>query len=209
MSLQIEFAGNEMIVRRSKWAAYAMHFCGLAACFGVGIGFLFVPVMGLKIFGGIFTCVGVWVLVTSPAVLKKISGQNGLREWEVSKSGISRMHGMSAPLIHFPWSHVERIVLTQKLKEIETGERSYSRNVLLVFLKREHYDALSLIQASKLGIGKSPDGAWVMIESFPKNMQVQACNGILQYAPTQVSVVRAERTEFDWKQRVVRVDPLD
>jgi len=203
---------GEIAVYRTKWSAFL--FIGLMTLglLGFGIGFIALSskAPAFAWFGGIFFLAGLWFLFLLPRAMSSVANKPGVLNWSATKDGI-RICGAGMRLStkgieegdFYPWSEVNKVVLASKWHTIDSGEKNYTWNKVLLFLKPERYTSDSLIERSRHQRANAPDGSIVVAASFPKGEAQSIKVELQQVCPSNVNVIATDKIQFDWRTRVV------
>ena len=107
------------------------------------------------------------MLFLLPRIRSSAARKPGVLDWAASRDGIRISGGGIRVSIKgiedgdfYPWSAVDKIVLAGKWRELESGQRNYARNKVLLFLEPELYKLESSMERLNRRRGTAPDGGW-------------------------------------------------
>jgi hypothetical protein len=189
---------GKFVVLRKRWATLSLILLMIAAFVGVGVwSMLDSDQVAFLIFGVAFTAIGLWIAIVAAQNWRRLMDPNGLLVWSVSTAGIEVSSGFPLEPNRYAWPDVKRVVLTEKWRQSERGEKQYVWQVLLVFLDTAKYGDGPVFDASRRGRFKSPAGEVFALSYYPRNEQQRVKERIAKFAPPPLAVETLQQFEFD------------
>src|SRR5436190_15055331 len=152
------------------------------------------------------------MLFLLPRIRSSAARKPGVLDWAASRDGIRISGGGIRVSIKgiedgdfYPWSAVDKIVLAGKWRELESGQRNYARNKVLLFLEPELYKLESSMERLNRRRGTAPDGGVVVAASFPGGKAQSIKVELERVCPKKISVIVTDEIQFDWRTRVVSI----
>jgi hypothetical protein len=206
VNLALRLSSTQAVVYRKPWGVIAFTcfmaivFAAAAAGFGligtreykssIGIPFL--------LFGSVF---GVFALLTVLEIARKSSTwlrDGGIPLVTASISGVTiTPHYNVAPTI-YDWTDISEIVLTDRVKTIETDETGWAGPQFMVFLTPRGTPS-TMFNRLKASITRSGTGKPYVSTAFTPNSARELETALRRLAPAHVLIRRTLRTTFDHK----------
>lgn len=91
-----------------------------------------------RLFGIIFIAAGILIMLGLPKFHEKNKNKEGAVIFEAGVNGVSESTPLNTVENTYPWSSIEKIILTSKYVEkgLDSDGTSYSWNVMIIFFKK-------------------------------------------------------------------------
>lgn len=190
-----------MVVYREPTGVLLFTIAIAICCLVFGVTFVIVGKahVFMQIIGGLFAIAGVLMVVGLPKFYRKMQREGGAILLRADPHGLTLAPVLNMEAARYPWSDIERIVLTNKLITRETGERGYASNQAIVYFRRGgQQDDIKLLQRSRSQIWKSPKGRNVCIVDLPKQGSEQIKAALGRFAAKTSEVLAYSGVTFDY-----------
>jgi len=170
-------------------------------CIGFGVGFITLVPASLypHLFGAIFIIAGILILAGLPKYYSKMKNNIGAIIFEADENGIAESLPFSTFPNKYPWTSIEKIILTSKYVEngLDSDGASYSWNSMLIYFKATN-DKLNFIQRGQKKISRTPKGYDFIAITIPKNKLKDIKEKLMSLSKNTVSVISCQKVEFHY-----------
>jgi len=210
MKIKTRLGNEQLVVYREKAGVLLFTIAMTGFCIAFGVTFMFVGQahVFMQIFGGFFTVAGVLLFAGLPKYYRKMQREGGAILLSASRDGLTLAPVLNMTPTSYPWSDIERIVLTKKLTTKDAGERGSASNQAIVYFRRGgQQDNIRLLQRSRSQIWKSPQGHNVCVVDMPKESIDQIKEGLSRFAAKGCEVHAYSKIILDYVDNAEHVTP--
>ena len=210
MKIKIRSNDDQLIIYREKTGVvlYAIFLAICCIAFGVTFSYLGKDDLFPQIFGGVFAIVGALIFFGLPKYNRTMKDEGGAVLLSANRERLSIAPLLNMSQITYSWQDISRIILTKKLIIKKPGERSYTRNVIIVNYRRGgSISNVGLIDRSRNQIWASPKGYNISVVDFPRKEMETIKKALISFSSNNTEVSSYGRVYFNYSEDTERFLP--
>lgn len=205
MRVSLRSDQDQLVIYREKVGVILFVFLMAVACIVLGCLFIYFAMAqreatAFLIFGGIFLIVGLLMVTSLPKFLARLKKEDGAVTLVANKAGLSVAPLLNMKSASYSWNAIARILLTKKLIAVDSGEKGFSWNQMIVYLRTDPFrNKMGLIERSKAQLSVNPKGENVFYIGFPKGRIAFVRDELIRFCPNDCEIGIYEKIYFNYK----------
>lgn len=205
MRVNLRSDQNQLVIYREKIGTALFASLMMSACIVLGILFIYFAMAqkeatAFSIFGAIFLILGLLGATGLPKFLARLKKEDGAVMLVANKAGLSVAPLLNMKSASYSWNVIARILLTKKLIVVDSDEKGFSWNQMIVYLRTDPFrNKMGLIERSKEQLSVNPKGENVFYIGFPKGRMAFVRDELIQFCPNDCEIGIYEKIYFNYK----------